>query len=110
MMDQRRLAAAHHREDGLTMRQQLSANELVLEWQVRNGGDISEIKHKVLDRVEQILDNDHAHEYMWLKAADQVIKMVGQNMVSKRLKESDEGVAGPQMILVLPANGSEVET
>jgi len=94
-----------NRVDGLTRTHRLAIAKKSLRW---NTGQ-NNLKQQCIDTVEDILNDHTAPQFMKLKAVDIIVKMEQQNMIDERMEAAEGDLDGPQVVLVLPANGSEVE-
>lgn len=70
-----------------------------------------QIRQDALQFVDRVIADDDANEGNRLKAVELLLKMEAQNQTDDRIvagvKENSEGDKQPQVILVLPGNGSE---
>ena len=92
------------RIDGLTPTQRISTVRKALRW---NTGQ-NDLRQQCIDVVEEIISNPMSADFTKLKAVDIVVKMEAQNLVDERMVDTEGAGDGPQLVLVLPRNDSEV--
>jgi hypothetical protein len=98
--------------DGLTQRGELGLMRRIAndERKCRRWGTRPEGRQALVDRLEEVIQDDTMPVVAQIMAAKVYVMIEGQNQADERMAiGSDDGKEnGPQVILVLPSNGTEI--